>query len=101
MKRLLHHGALSAELCADAHAFEQINGIADPSKIYPGQVIKLSGSAPAAKPSAPAAQYYTVVSGDNLTKIAKKYGTTVNQLVAWNGIKDPNKIYPGQKFRVK
>lgn len=87
----------------------QINGIADPNKIYPGQVIKLTGSAPAAKPaskpvakpSAPAAQYYTVVRGDNLTKIAKKYGTTVNQLVTWNGIKNPNLIYPGQKLRVK
>lgn len=83
----------------------KINGIPDPNKIYPGQVIKLTGSAPAAKPaakpSAPAAQYYTVQNGDNLTKIAKKYGTTVQQIVAWNGIKNPNLIYPGQKFRVK
>ena len=46
-------------------------------------------------------QYYTVKSGDNLTKIAKKYGTTVNQLVAWNNIKNKNLIYPGQKLRVK
>ena len=47
------------------------------------------------------AEYYTVVSGDNLTKIAKKYGTTVNQLVSWNNISNPNLIYPGQKLRVK
>lgn len=45
--------------------------------------------------------YYTVKSGDNLTKIAKKYGTTVNQLVTWNNIKNKNLIYPGQKLRVK
>lgn len=45
--------------------------------------------------------YYTVVSGDNLTKIANKYGTTVNQLVSWNNITNPNLIYPGQKLRVK
>lgn len=49
----------------------------------------------------PAAQYYTVVRGDNLTKIAKKYGTTVNNLVKLNGIKNPNLIYAGQKIRVK
>lgn len=87
----------------------KINGIPDPNKIYPGQVIKLTGSAPAAKPaskpaakpSAPAAQYYTVIKGDNLTKIAKKYGTTVQQIAAWNGIKNDNLIYPGQKLRVK
>ena len=49
----------------------------------------------------PAVEYYTVVRGDNLTKIAKKYGTTVNQLVAWNGIKNKNLIYAGQKLRVR
>ena len=45
--------------------------------------------------------YYTVVSGDNLTKIANRYGTTVDQLVAWNNIADPNKIYVGQRLIVK
>ena len=45
--------------------------------------------------------YYKVVSGDTLSKIAKKYGTTVNQLVSWNNIKNPNLIYVGQNLRVK
>lgn len=49
----------------------------------------------------PVASYYTVKSGDNLTKIAKKYGTTVNQLVSLNNLKNPNLIYPGQKLRIK
>ena len=51
--------------------------------------------------SKPKEEYYTVVRGDNLTKIAKKYGTTVNQLVKWNGIKNKNLIYAGQKLRVR
>ena len=46
-------------------------------------------------------QYYTVQSGDNLTKIAKKYGTTVAQIQSWNKIQNANLIYPGQKLRVK
>ena len=50
---------------------------------------------------APKIEYYTVKSGDTLSKIAKRYGTTVNQLVAWNNIKNPNLIYPNQKLRVK
>jgi GH25 family lysozyme M1 (1,4-beta-N-acetylmuramidase)/LysM repeat protein len=54
-----------------------------------------------AKPIRPAVQYYTVQRGDNLTRIANKYGTSVNQLVAWNGIKNANLIYAGQKLRVK
>lgn len=45
--------------------------------------------------------YYTVKKGDTLSAIAKKYGTTVNQIVSWNGIKNPNLIYSGQKLRVK
>ena len=46
-------------------------------------------------------EYYTVIRGDNLSRIASRYKTTVNQLVSWNGIKNPNLIYPGQKLRVK
>ena len=47
------------------------------------------------------AQYYTVKSGDCLSVIAQKYGTTVSQLQSWNGISNPNLIYVGQKLRVK
>lgn len=70
-----------------------LNNIKNVNRIYVGQVLKIAGTV--------STQYYTVVSGDNLTKIAKRYGTTINQLVAWNNIKNPNKIYPGQKLRVK
>jgi GH25 family lysozyme M1 (1,4-beta-N-acetylmuramidase) len=45
--------------------------------------------------------YYTVKKGDTLSAIAKKYGTTVNQLASWNNIKNKNLIYMGQKIRVK
>lgn len=45
--------------------------------------------------------YYTVKKGDTLSKIALDNGTTVNNLVSLNGIKDPNKIYIGQILRVK
>lgn len=47
------------------------------------------------------AQYYTAQSGDYLDKIAKQFGTTVNQLVAWNNIANPDLIYAGQTIRVK
>lgn len=45
--------------------------------------------------------YYTIKKGDTLSKIAKAYKTTVEQLVKWNNIKNKNLIYPGQKIRVK
>ncbi|MEZ0536578.1 SPOCS domain-containing protein [Caldicellulosiruptoraceae bacterium PP1] len=41
---------------------------------------------------------YTVQKGDSLWKIAKKYRTTVEKIVAFNQIEDENLIYPGQKL---
>ena len=40
--------------------------------------------------------YYTVRSGDTLSEIASRYGTTYQQLANINGISNPNLIYPGQ-----
>lgn len=47
------------------------------------------------------AEYYTVKSGDTLSGIASKYGTTYQKLAKLNNVADPNKIYVGQKIRVK
>lgn len=44
---------------------------------------------------------YTVVKGDNLTKIAKKFGTTVNKLKTINNIKNANLIKVGQVLRIE
>jgi LysM repeat protein len=45
---------------------------------------------------------YEVKSGDNLSKIAKQQGKTLDEIIKLNPqIKDPNKIQPGQKIKVK
>jgi nucleoid-associated protein YgaU len=57
----------------------------------------------AAQPAAPQKEYYTVKSGDSLSKIAKQVYGDAN---AWHKIhqantdqvKDPNLIHPGQKL---
>lgn len=43
---------------------------------------------------------YVVKKGDNLSKIANKYGTTYQALASYNNITNPNKIYIGQIIRV-
>ncbi|MER6249394.1 peptidoglycan-binding protein [Streptomyces griseorubiginosus] len=43
---------------------------------------------------------YTVKQGDTLSAIAAKYGTTVDRLVALNGLKDPDDLAVGQKLRL-
>ena len=45
--------------------------------------------------------FHTIKKGDTLYSIAKANGTTLQQICDWNGITDPNKIYLGQKIRVK
>ncbi|MCM1382792.1 MAG: LysM peptidoglycan-binding domain-containing protein, partial [Muribaculaceae bacterium] len=43
---------------------------------------------------------YTVVSGDTLSKIASKYGTTYQKLAEYNGIANPNIIRVGQQVKI-
>jgi LysM repeat protein len=74
---------------------QDLNNISNPNKIYVGQVLKVIGQAVEQK------KYYTINSGDTLSGIASKNNTTVKQLQAWNNIKNANKIFVGQKIRVK
>ena len=53
-----------------------------------------------AKLGASSAKTYTVKSGDTLSGIAARYGTTVSALKSANGIKDANLIYPGQVLKL-
>ena len=43
---------------------------------------------------------YTVQSGNTLSQIARRYGTTVQELVNINNIQNPNLIFPGQILRI-
>ena len=81
---------------------EAINGTAkdvtpEDAPVAPAPV---HGKAPVAKPVAAAGSTYTVVSGDNLTRIASRYGTTVAALVKLNGIKNANLIHVGQVLKL-
>ncbi len=68
-----------------------------------GQVSKagsIAPSVPTPSQPAPAAGTYTVVSGDTLSGIAARYGTTVAALAAANGIANPNLIRVGQVLQL-
>ena len=43
---------------------------------------------------------YIVQSGDTLSQIAARYGTTVQEIVNLNGITNPNLIFPGEKLKI-
>ena len=85
------------------------NGMSRDSIIYPGQAISISGTAasaaaaptPSPAPSTPAAEAtHTVIAGDTIFALAKKYDTSVDTLLAANGMSLDSIIYPGQKLTV-
>jgi LysM repeat protein len=39
---------------------------------------------------------YTVQKGDNLTKLARRYDTTVSNITSYNGLQNPDRLLPGQ-----
>lgn len=67
--------------------------IEDPDVIQTGMVINL----PIILPQRPECYFeYTVKPGDTLFRLAQRFNTTVNQLVYYNSISDPDLIYPGR-----
>lgn len=71
-----------------------LNGIKNPNLIKVGQVLQL------AKPKV-SVTYYTVKSGDTVSEIAQKYGTTVSYIASRNKLANASKIYVGQRLIVK
>ncbi|GAA3278005.1 hypothetical protein AAU01_29590 [Paenarthrobacter aurescens] len=102
--------AIARRFNLDTAAVLQLNKLSATTLIYPGQTIKLKGtaSAPAqpapAAPSAPSATtsatVYTVVPGDTLGAIAAKHGVPLSSIFSWNGLNGSSIIYPGQKIKV-
>ena len=88
-------------------ALLQANGLNNNSIIRPGQKLSIpEGGSPVTAPSAPSlvvppgATTHTVKKGDNLGRISAIYGTTVKQIMEWNGLSDPGKIQIGQSLIV-
>lgn len=80
-----------------------INNIPNPNLINVGQVLKVpsAGSTPTPTPApTTSAKTYTVVSGDTLSGIASRYGTTYQILAQINGIANPNLIQVGQVLTI-
>ncbi|HEY6623527.1 MAG TPA: LysM peptidoglycan-binding domain-containing protein [Acidimicrobiales bacterium] len=82
-------------------ALAAANGIADPNLVLAGATLLIpAGSGGTAAAASTQTTTIVVAAGDNLTGIAARYGTTVAELVALNGITDPNNIEAGSRLLV-
>ncbi len=83
-----------------------VNGMNANSIIRPGQVLVVPEGSGTVAPSSSAtvvpdgATAHVVKRGENLTRIASIYGTTVKQIMEWNNILDAGRIRVGQSLVV-
>lgn len=73
-------------------------GITDPDVVFAGQVLQLPGEASTAPGTRPPS--YVVEPGDSLSAIAERFGTSVAELAALNGLADPDRIEAGDILRL-
>ena len=82
-------------------AIANLNGITNVNLIYTGQRLIIPGDSSADGCVHDCGhKLYTVKSGDTLWSIARRYGTSIANIVRLNRIGNPNLIYPGQIFRI-
>jgi len=74
----------------------ELNNIQNPNLVYPGKKLLLPENA--VDPFGNGVVNYTVQRGDTLYSIARRFGTTIAELVRINNIQNPSLIRVGQEF---
>lgn len=89
-------GALDLDIAnMDAEAWKKYAGKSGGSSTTPTTSTKPTTSTPSKD-----YEEYTVQSGDTLSAIASRYGTTYQKIAQDNGISNPNVIFAGQKLKI-
>ena len=92
--------AIAKRYGTTVNAIVNRNGIPNANLIHVGQKLVIPVSGGGTGGGGTGARSYTVVRGDTLSAIAKRYGTTVNALVQLNRIPNPNLIRVGQVLQI-
>ncbi|MDO5025645.1 MAG: LysM peptidoglycan-binding domain-containing protein [Trueperella sp.] len=113
--------AIAQRFGTSVSAIAKANSIANPNRIAVGQRLTIGSSAPAAtkpapsqpavsapaakpapavKPAATPSTVYVVKSGDTLSAIAQRFGTSVSAIAKANSIANPNRIAVGQRLNI-
>ena len=92
-------------------SLKSFNNLGRRNRIYVGQVLQLPGRNSRHQPTFRLAKLdsskystrivsYRVRGHDNLSKIAKRFGTNVSHLTRINRFRNPDSLFPGQKIKV-
>jgi LysM repeat protein len=79
-------------------AIASANGLTNTRHIYVGQRLTIPTSGSPSSPPVSSGGVHVVQRGENLFRIALRYGTTVQALAAANGIVNTNHVYAGQRL---
>ncbi len=90
--------AIAEKWDTTVEAVAAANGIADPNLITPGVRLRMPyGAAPHIDPPS-GEESYIVESGDTLWSIAQQFDSSVDALMAANGLSDPGLLLVGQRL---
>lgn len=81
-------------------AIAQANGLANTSIVYVGQQLTIPSTTGQPAAPSPGGSTYVVQAGDNLFRIALRYGMSHVDLAQYNGIAYPYNVYVGQVIQI-
>jgi len=91
--------SIGRQFGVNPYSIAQANDIKPPYIIHPGDTLKIPSGGTGVTPL-PGGKTHVVAPGENLFRIALKYGTTYQALAAANGITNPNLIFVGQVLKI-
>lgn len=85
------------------HTLAALNGLQPGDTLRTGQRLVLKRTTAKAVPSGTGAMrrvQYTVRRGDTLSRIARLFQVTIDEIMSWNGIADEVALRPGQRLTI-
>ncbi|MGE5138659.1 MAG: LysM peptidoglycan-binding domain-containing protein [Rudaea sp.] len=91
---------ISLRLGVPIPVLQGLNGIANPNLIFVGMPLSIPCVSPFPVPPAAVCAFHTVRFGEDLFRIALRYGTTWPALASFNRLVNPNLIFAGMRLAI-
>ena len=92
--------AIARRYRLNVDALARENGISPSDIILPGQRLRLLAAAGNGAGTSAKSDFYRILPGDSLSRIAARFDKTLEEILFWNSLKADELIFPGQMLRV-